>query len=556
MTTSPRAEPTHERTVRFVPLGGLGEIGMNCFALEQDGRILVVDCGICFPDDDVGVDVIHPDFSWLIERREALVGLFITHGHEDHIGAVPYLLRALGGDLEVFAPTHACALLGPRLVSHGLSLECLHEVSVRRPYPVGPFFVEPVAMAHSIVDATGLSIETSAGRIFHTGDFDFDEAQPAGSPTDEQRLGELGDAGVRLLLSDSTNVDHPERGGSEADVAVALRRLIMAEPHRVIVGMFSSNVHRLKALLEVAQSTGRKVCLLGRSLCRQAEAAEAIGRLQIPSSLFVSPERVSELPRREVLVLAGGSQAEGPSSLKRLSLGQHPRLAVEAGDCLVLSARIIPGNERPVLRMQNDFLRRGVVVRTCRTDPEIHVSGHAARSEQLRMIQLLRPQAFIPVHGTLHHLRAHARLAEEAGVPEVLVVENGTSAQVDADRPLRRGERVPSGAVQVAVGGQTLDSMTRRRRIDLGRNGLVLVSVAFDGHRALKGKPVVACYGVAGMDECEESVESMTRDIVAVFRKEGGGVDDLRTAITRAVRRNVVARCGARPLVQVSMVRL
>lgn len=550
-----RGERTESLTgVRFVPLGGLGEIGMNCFALEQNGEILVVDCGVTFPDDDVGVDVVHPDFSWLVERASRVVGIFITHGHEDHIGALPYLLEELDRDVPVFAPTHACALLGPRLAEFEFSRECLHEVSVGQVYPVGSFLVEPIAVAHSIIDAAALAITTNAGIVLHTGDFDFDEWQPAGHRTDEERLQALGDQGVRLLLSDSTNVDREVREASEEDVARALQRLVAQAQRRLIVALFSSNVHRLDVLFAAARQSGKKVCLLGRSLVRQVEAARAIGRLQLPSDLLIAPDRARDVPRERLLVLAGGSQAEAPSSLRRLSLGTHRDLSLEPGDEVVLSSRIIPGNERPVMRMINDLLRMGVSVRSRLTDVDLHTSGHAARSEQRRMLELVRPRGFVPVHGTLHHLEKHRALAASMGVSDTVVVENGTTVWVDREAPLRLAGRVPHGLVRVAFGGLELDVETRRKRLDLSRSGVLTVAVAVDERGRLQGSAAITSYGIPGIDEHPGALSRLARVVEqTVGERAGRPGPPLVESLRRAVRRVVQEVSGVRAVVEVNV---
>lgn len=539
--------------LRFVPLGGLGEIGMNCFALEQGAEILVVDCGIAFPDDDVGVDVIVPDFTWLVENSSRIVGLFITHGHEDHIGAVPHLLERLGRPIEIFAPTHACALLATRFDERGLDTSQLRQVQTRQRYPVGSFTVEPVSMAHSIIDATGLCIETRAGIVFHTGDFDFDAEQPAGQPTDTRRLEEIGAMGVRMLLSDSTNVDRESREGSEGDVARALREIVASEEQRVVVAMFSSNVHRLQALSDIAQGSGRRLAVLGRSLERHIEAARAIGRLEIPAGLLLPPGDLSQVPRSELLVIAGGSQGEAASSLRRLSLDEHPRLRLLPGDAVLMSARVIPGNERAVYRMQNDFLRLGVHVRTRVTNHHIHVSGHAARSEQRRMLELLKPASFVPVHGTLHHLLAHERLAREVGVQDCLTVENGRSIMIEEGAPLRLGARVKAGHLRIAFGGRELDSVTRRRRLELARNGVLTVALALDPRGRLVGAPRVSSLGLPGVDDEPRALSLLASDARAALGVGGGTAAE---RVRRALRRTALELSGVRPVVEVSIIEL
>ncbi|HEY5959778.1 MAG TPA: ribonuclease J [Polyangiaceae bacterium] len=334
--------------LRVTPLGGLGEIGMNCLALEHSEGTLIVDCGTAFPNDDHGIDVIRPDFRYLEECAPKVVGVFVTHGHEDHIGALPYLLSSLS--VPVYGPNHALGLVRRRLDEHGFDKEAtdLRVAHVGKRYAVGPFEIEPVRVAHSIVDATALCIRSSAGTVVHTGDFDFDPDPPFGEPTDSKRLDAIGTEGVDLLLSDSTNVDIAERSGSERTVGLALERLVRAAPKRVFIGLFASNVQRLASLGALAQRVDRKICLLGRSLTTQHQVGHDIGRLNWPSDLMIAPEQLRDYPRERVLVLAGGTQAERSSSMYRLAKNNHRWGEVEAGDTVLFSSRAIPGNERAV----------------------------------------------------------------------------------------------------------------------------------------------------------------------------------------------------------------
>ncbi|MCC6213674.1 MAG: ribonuclease J [Polyangiaceae bacterium] len=542
--------------LRVVPLGGLGQIGMNCLALEHDGATLVIDCGSSFPQDDAGVDVLHPDFRWLTDRSRRVVGVVLTHGHEDHIGGLPYLLAGL--DVPVWGPPHALALVARRLEEHALRNDevSLRPVTAGEILELGPFRVEPVRVSHSIVEATALRIETPAGTVVHSGDFTFDPDPPDGEPTDVARLEAIGDAGVDLLLSDSTNVDLSERPGSEREVALALDRLIAQAPRRVVVTLFASNVQRLISLGEIARRHGRRVCLLGRSLLTQVEVATRLGRLDWPSDLLVAPEQLPELLPERVLVLAGGTQAEPASSLRRVASAEHGQLAIEPGDLVVLSSRAIPGKERVVHDMVCDLLRRGARVVTRATDPGVHVSGHASRAEQGRMIELLRPRAFVPIHGTLHHLREHAALARQAGVGEVLVIENGVTAQLEDGR-LRTGDPIPHGEIAVAMGGEELDSETYTRRLELGRAGVVLVSMRLgrDGH--LVGPPVVTARGVPCLDDDANALRKVALDVArARLRGRHGDEAAIVDTLRRAARRSVLDLSGTRPAIEVHLVPL
>ncbi|MEZ4219647.1 MAG: ribonuclease J [Polyangiaceae bacterium] len=530
---------------------------MNCLALEQRDGILVVDCGTSFPDSDLGIDVIHPDFRWLLDNVEQLSGVVITHGHEDHIGAVSYLLDEI--DVPVWTPAHARALIERRLAERGFSRDevRLRDCRVGQPFRVGPFEVEPIRVAHSITDATALAIRTAAGLVIHTGDFNFDPAPPDGEPTDEARLRALGDEGVQLLLSDSTNIDVPERPGSEQEVGEALREIVEAAEQRVFVVMFASNVQRLRCLGDIARETGRKLCLLGRSLGTHSEVAKTLDRLAWPSDLLVAPEQAQTLPRDQVLVLAGGSQAERSSAMRRLASKEHNQMSVEAGDDVVFSSRVIPGNERIVFAMMCDLLRLGARLHTRVTAPRVHTSGHAGRSEQRRMLELVRPQSFIPVHGTLHHLLRHADLAREQGVEHVDVIENGTTAICDPDAGLRRGPAVPVGKIDIALGGQPLDAETRRRRSDVARTGFVLLSLVVDGDDNLQAPPAVTARGVPSVDDDDDVLRSIAREIVEQLnsrRKRRRTSLPIEEQARRAARRVILDVSGVRPQIEVQVV--
>ena len=529
---------------------------MNCFALEQEGGIVVVDCGAAFADDDVGIDVWHPDFSWLLSQRERVRGIFLTHGHEDHVGALPYLLSDLA--LPVWGPPHALEMAKRRLFEHHFSASelDLREAQPGREYEVGPFRIEPVRVAHSIVEASALHISTAVGSILHTGDFNFDPDPPDGEPTDEARLLELGDRGISLLLSDSTNIDVPVRGGSERGVGEALEELVRSAPARVVIAMFASNIQRLILLGEIAQRTGRKLCLLGRSLETQSIVARQIGRLSWPSDLVVPADQAAKVARDGLLVLAGGTQAERNSALKRLSTGQHPRLALAEGDTVIFSSRFIPGNDRPVFAMMNDLLRAGIIVKTRFTDPGVHTSGHAGRSEQSRMIELCRPQCFLPVHGTLHHLRRHEELARDLGVAETTVVENGTPVVCDGRR-LWKDERVPHGRVAIAVGGEALSSETHQRRLELGRLGIAYVSLAIDQAHKLRAPPAVRTRGVPLVDHDSLALSAISSEIARAVESfhDGRGLA-FAEFVRRAARRKIEDLSGTRPIVEVETLTL
>lgn len=544
-----------KNSIRLVPLGGLGEIGMNCLAIEQQDGIVIIDCGVGFPENDLGIDVIHPDFGWIFERASRVHGVFLTHGHEDHIGALPYLLREL--DAPVWGPPHALGLARRRLAEHRFSageLE-LREAVAGRTYEVGPFSVEPVRVAHSIVEASALRLSTAAGTVVHTGDFNFDPDPPDGEPTDELRLGAIGDEGVALLLSDSTNVDVPERPGSERAVAAAVERVVEKANGLVVVALFASNVQRLITFGELAERHGRKLCLLGRSLDAHATVARDIRRVRWRSDGVVSPEQAEKLPREQVLVLAGGTQAEHGSAMRRLSLGTHPALRLVRGDTAIFSSRAIPGNERVVSVMMNDLLRLGVEVHGRATDPALHTSGHPGRTELERMLELVRPRCFVPVHGTLHHLLRHAELARGLGVAECAVVEDGTPLVCDGEK-LVREPVVRHGKVMIAKGGEPLSDEALRGRAELGRSGLVVVALGVESASGSEISARVTARGVPAVSGDDAALRGLEHEAVraaASFRE--GGALGLEEIVRRAVRRAVEELSGTRPIIEIAIAR-
>ena len=543
--------------LRLVALGGWGEIGMNCLVLEQDEGAIVIDCGVTFPSSDLGIDVYHPRFDYLFAPSTRLRGVVLTHGHEDHIGALPYLLAR--ARVPVWGPACTLELVRERLAEHDLADDAdLRTVSVGKPFSAGPFEIEPIRVTHSIADATALAIRTAAGLVVHTGDFKLDPAPIDGELTDEARLTALGDEGVRLLLSDSTNVDSPGSAGSERDVCAALGELVEGTRGRVFVGMFASNAHRMIALGEVAQRTGRRLVLLGRSVGNHARSVQAVGRVRWPSDLVVSPEVAAAMPRERVLVIAGGTQAERGSGLARLAEGTHPSMRLDEGDRVILSSRVIPGNDRAVSELISTFLRRGVDLVTWSLDRRIHASGHAHRDEQLRMLEMVRPRAFIPVHGTLHHLLRHAGVARDLGVGEVIVAENGEVVELSStDAPTKVG-RAPVGRVATFAGAE-LPEDALRERAALGRSGAAFVTLVLDVRGALAARPEVALKGLpSARDEnlLRAAARAAAQAVAAASDVARGRPDDLSDAVRLAVRKAIEVRTRHRPIVQVLITRV
>lgn len=529
---------------------------MNCMALEQRGEILLVDCGVTFDDRNIGVDVIHPDFSPIGALGDRLVGVVVTHGHEDHIGALPYLLARY--DVPVWAPRYALGLIRERAREHEMLAHArFFETRPREAFDVGSFRVEPIRVTHSIADATALAITTDEGTIVHSGDFKFDESPPDGESFDEERLRELGDAGVTLLMSDSTNIDVEGATGSEAGVGDALDRLVEGAPNAVVVTMFASNVHRLRLLGDIARRHGRKIVLLGRGVDTHARVARTTGYLPWPDDLVWPSAAVRELPRSRILAIATGSQGEARAALARLARGEHPTFDVVAGDRVVVSARTIPGNEPEVHALLNQLVRRGCDVRSRLTDRDVHVSGHAHRPDQRRMLELVRPHSFVPVHGTLHHLMRHGELARGLGVPNVAVVENGRVVEVSRDG-VALGGNVPTGRVHVFAGRPLTDDVLRQRRF-LAEEGVVSCVVTFvtkgDGRGEIAD---VALKSLGVVDEAHDAA-TLEEARHAVRRAVGAlGVSpanaDVEEQARLAVRRTFFRARGWKPMTIVHVV--
>jgi ribonuclease J len=474
-------DPAIEPSVRILPLGGLGEIGLNMMLLESGEDLLAVDCGLMFPDDELpGVDYVIPDFSPLLTKREQVRGVILTHAHEDHIGALPYLLREL--DVPVYGPRMALALAGERLREHGLQDRArLVPVEPRRAFDVGGFRVEPIRVTHSVVDGLGYGIETPVGTLVHTGDFKFDPHPIDGERSDYHRLAEFGERGVLCLMADSTNVDRPGTTPSEHEVGRALTDRVRRAPGRVIVATFASHVHRIQQVLDLAVAFGRKVALLGRSMETSVRLAAELGYLRVPDGALLPLEELSALPPYRQVIISTGSQGEPNSALALMAAAEHKYLRVGEGDLVILSARVIPGHERTITRLVNQLLRQGAEV-LWEGVAFVHVSGHASRDELKLMLSLVRPQFFVPVHGEYRHLLAHARLAQEVGLPaaHAFVIEDGEGLEL-TKTGARVLARVPLARVLVdGKGVGDVGAVVLRDRQLLAEDGMVVVAVTVD----------------------------------------------------------------------------
>jgi ribonuclease J len=523
--------------VQLVALGGLGEVGMNCMSIEHGDSRLLVDCGITFPDLPYGTDVIRPDFQHLRDVPKKHTTLWLTHGHEDHIGAIPYLLREHA--VRIYGPPYALALVRERLSElQPARAPELIPIVPRQRYRIGPFEAEPVRVTHSIADATSLALRTPAGLIVHTGDFKIDPTPTDHEQFDRERFRQLGEEGVRLLLSDSTNIDSEGEAGSERGVSGVLAELVERSRGRVVVTLFASNTHRLRAVIDAAQRSGRKLCWLGRSVQTHSRVATETGYLQSAEDLVISPAQAAMLPRHRVLFAATGSQAEPASALARIARRVHPQISLDPGDTVILSSRIIPGNDRPVVDVIDSLLRQGVQVIERRTERGIHVSGHAHRGEQRTMLELVQPQSFVPVHGTLHHLHRHAELARSLGVRDTAILQNGDLLEIEPDH-MRVIDRVRTGRVHVARGND-IDDGILSDRARLAEQGALAISFTIDGVGRLLAAPDVSARGVAFAGNLGEVIGQARIAAKRAFRYavEDGLLDDL-DALKEMLRRKM-----------------
>ncbi len=544
-----------EPAVRLIPLGGLGEIGLNMMLVESGDDIIAVDCGLLFPDDEMpGVDYVIPDWTYLREQRARFRAVVLTHGHEDHIGALAYLLREF--DVPVYGTPLTLAIARHRLTELGaLARADLRPYRPGDEIRVGGLVVEPIRVTHSIADGIGLAIETPAGTVVHTGDFKLDESPVDAAQPDYARFRALGERGVLALCSDSTNVGRPGRTGSETEVGAALQGRFAQAPGRILVATFASHIHRIQQVLNLAAACSRKVALLGRSMVANVAVASELGYLKVPDGLLVTLEELGELPARRQVILSTGSQGETHSAVSLIAAGEHKDVSVGAGDLVIFSSRVIPGNERVIGRAINALLRRGAEV-LWEDVAFVHVSGHASQEDLKHMIALTRPRYFMPVHGEYRHLLQHARLAEGAGVPpeRVFLVEDGLGLELS-----KSGARVlagyPTGRIFVdGKGIGDVGQVVLRDRQLLADAGMVVVALTIDKvSGSLVAGPEIASRGFVYMKESDELMEEVKRAVreALAAREEPEVIDrELIGAIARsAVRRFISQRFDRKPVV-------
>jgi len=539
--------------LKYIPLGGLGEVGRNMWALEWDNQVLVVDSGLMFPKEEMhGVDLVIPDITYLLDPRRRVHGIVLTHGHEDHIGALPFVLKRL--NVPVFSARLTLGLVKPKLKEHRILREAdLREVKMGDRFQVGPFKVELIPVCHSIPDAAALAIRTPIGMVVYTGDFKLDEDPPNGRPTDLQRLRQIGDNGVVLMLSDSTNAEREGHSGSERDLIEPFERIFRDAPGRIIVATFASNLHRIQQLLTLAEEFDRRVAVAGRSLQTNIKTAQELGFLTVPQGMIVPLKQVDEIPPAKLLLLTAGSQGEPMSSLSRYANRSHPAVGVREGDWVVISATPIPGNETLVSRTINNLYKHGGEV-FYSTTAKVHVSGHAYREELTTMLQAIRPRFFIPVHGEYRQLLHHSRLALAAGIPaaNVRIIENGQSMLLTAET-LEKGETVPAGYVYVdGLGIGDVEQVVLRDRSLLAADGMVIVTVGVDSATGtIRSGPELITRGFMEEDSSAPVLAEARRAVVDGLRRFQGEPElpTMMETVHDAVQRVIYKRTQRQPVV-------
>jgi ribonuclease J len=536
--------------LRVVPLGGLGEIGMNLMVYETADSAVVVDCGMMFPDaSTLGVDVIVPDMTYLFERPERVKGIFLTHGHEDHIGAVPFLIE------RVKAPVYGLPLtLGfvrDKLMEFDLHNEVeLRELRPREIIDLGDIQVEAIRVTHSIIDAVGLAIRTPAGVVIHTGDFKIDHTPVDGKTTDLARFARYGEEGVLLLASDSTNALVPGHCSSERSVGGGLDRVFANARGRIIFTTFASHIHRVQQIIDLAAKHKRKVVLIGRSIVDNVETAERLGYIRFPREVRAN----GVLEEHRTVIMTTGTQGEPSSALTRMSLGEHKQIVVGEGDVVVISARIIPGNERAIAHLIDNLYRRGAEVMTW-DNADVHVSGHACEEELKLMMNITRPRFFLPMHGTLRHLIHHARLAASVGVPHGAVITNGQVAVIDPDGDALHvlADRVPHGKVFIDAEAEEVPEVVVRDRQHLAEDGFVIVVVAVDSNGALIREPEIITRGLVHVDASQEMLDEVRRMLAGIFAdsapEELTDSDVLQEKMRGLLKRYFRKTMGRRPMI-------
>ena len=540
--------------LKVIPLGGLHEIGKNMTALEYGGEMVIIDCGMSFPDDEMyGIDVVIPDFTYLMENSRKIKGIVITHGHEDHIGAVPYLLEKL--NVPIYGTPFPLGLIRNKLDERGLKGK-LNKIHAGDTIRLGCFKVEAIRTTHSIADAICLCIDTPVGKVFHTGDFKIDYTPVDGEPIDLAKFAEIGQKGVLLMMSDSTNATRPGYTRSERKVGETLEAIFARSKKRMIIATFSSNVHRIQRIIDLARQNRRKVAISGRSMVNVVGLAEELGYLKIPKGILVDINQTKNIPDRQLVIITTGSQGEPMSALSRMATSDHKAIKIKPGDQIILSSTPIPGNEKLVSNVVNLLFEKGAEV-IYSDIAETHVSGHACQEELKLALSLIKPKYFMPVHGEFRHLRAHADLAEELGIKEknIFLLENGDCLELTKRQAKQLHGIVQAGAVMVdGFGVGDVGSIVMRDRHMLSESGLIIVVASIDQATGeIAAGPDLISRGFVYVRENEDLMDQAREVAVKALDKcihfNTRDWNTLKSAVRDDLRRFIYNKTGRHPVI-------
>ncbi len=541
------------KKLKIIPLGGLGEFGMNCLALRWEDDIIVIDAGLMFPESELlGVDIVVPDITYLVENKQHVRGIVLTHGHEDHIGGLPWILSEI--KVPVYATEFTLAYVEGKLEEHALLDEIdLIEITPRQKFTIGPFTIEPIRVTHSLVDCVALAIETPVGVVIHTGDFKIDLSPLDDKPFDLHTFAEYGKRGVLALLQDSTNVERPGYTPSESAVRPRLDEIFSRTKRKLFFSCFSSSIYRIRIAMELARLHGRKVAVLGRSMMESTEIAQDLGYLDLPPGLVINPGQMRDYSPEQLMVLISGTQGEPMSALSRAAVDNHKHAKIEPGDTVVLSSRIIPGNEKGIFRVIDHLFRRDAnVIYDDGQHGLIHVSGHGSQEEMRLLINLVRPKFFIPVHGDYRYLRRHAQVAMETGAIEhAIVIEDGDVLELDKDDAVKK-DKVTAGRILIDSGSSidvVEDLVIRDRRI-LSEDGIVLAVLAINKRTGkVEREPEMVMRGFGGADISEEAREVVLKTLDGLTSEEKSDYGMVKEKVRVELKRMIQKTSGRRPLI-------
>jgi len=544
----------NQQPVKLIPLGGLNEIGKNITVLEYKDDIIIIDCGLAFPEDEMlGIDIVIPDFTYLLKNRDKIRGMVITHGHEDHIGAIPYFLREF--NIPVYGTKLTLGLIGNKLKEHAIAGNLI-TITPGNVFKLGAFAIEAIRTTHSIADSVCLVVETPAGIIFHTGDFKFDYTPLHGQRMDFHRLAEIGNKGVLLMLADSTNSERKGYTASEKTVGIALENIFRETKDRIIIATFSSNVYRVQIIIDAAVKYGRKIAISGRSMVNVINVATELGYLNVPDNVLVDINKTKHIKDEELVIITTGSQGEPMSALSRMAAGDHKAIQIKKGDTVILSSSPIPGNEKTISNILNKLFEKGADV-IYSDIADIHVSGHACEEELKLMHALIKPKFFMPVHGEYRHLRQHAIIAQDMGLPKekIFIVKVGQVLNLTKNNVVVSKETVVSGNVMVdGLGVGDVGNIVLRDRKLLSESGLIIVVAAVErGSGVICSGPDIISRGFVYVRESEDLIESARNAVKARLEQcQLDGVKDwsaLKNAVKDELRSYIYEKTKRNPVI-------